>query len=292
MSHLIEQIRAQFQAADDIRDVGLQTPEDIERYDDIPYGEDPVWQSLDVYRPRTYRGQTLPVIVSVHGGAWVYGNKKRYQYYCMQLALQGFAVVNFTYRLAPEFQFPASLEDTNLVIRWVFQHSAQYRLDTRRIFAVGDSAGAHILGLYTALCTDPDFASQFSFAPPADFVPTGIALNCGVYHCPHKENDLTTSLLSELLPGKGTPSELEQINVLHHVNPAFPPVFLMTAAGDFFQEDALLLAQALIHNNVPFQFHFYGDSGNILGHVFHCNIRLPAADRCNRATCDFFKELI
>lgn len=55
----------------------------------------------------------IPVIVSVHGGGWGYGDKERYQYYCMSLAQQGFAVVNFSYRLASKYKFPAPLEDTN-----------------------------------------------------------------------------------------------------------------------------------------------------------------------------------
>lgn len=63
---------------DNIRDAGLSTPAGIERFDDIVYGTDPKTQSLDVYRPRSEKGKKLPVIVSVHGGGWVYGDKERY----------------------------------------------------------------------------------------------------------------------------------------------------------------------------------------------------------------------
>ena len=109
-------VRKAFAAGDMVRDAGLKTPEDVKRFDDIVYGEDKVWQSLDVYRPKaTNIEEKLPVIVSVHGGGWVYGDKEGYQYYCMSLAQRGFAVVNFSYRLAPESKFPASIIDTNLV---------------------------------------------------------------------------------------------------------------------------------------------------------------------------------
>ena len=123
MSAYSEEIRAKFKAFDDIRDAGLTTPEEIERFDDIQYGADDTWQVLDVYRRKDARGKKLPVIVSVHGGGWVYGDKERYQYYCMDLAMRGFAVVNFTYRLAPEHKFPAPLEDTNLVMSWIMEHA-------------------------------------------------------------------------------------------------------------------------------------------------------------------------
>ena len=101
MSETSDLFRKLFKEGDDIRDAGLSTPDDIVRYDNILYGEEPAWQVLDVYRPGNAAGDKLPVIIDVHGGAWVYGDKERYQYYCMNLAQMGFAVVNFTYRLAP-----------------------------------------------------------------------------------------------------------------------------------------------------------------------------------------------
>ena len=81
MSKASDTVRIEFKKNDDIRDAGLTTPEDILRYDDIVYGTDPKWQSLDVYRPKAAERKKLPVIVSVHGGGWVYGDKERYQFY-------------------------------------------------------------------------------------------------------------------------------------------------------------------------------------------------------------------
>ena len=102
MSELSDKIRSEFKKADDERDALMNTPEDIERWDNIVYGhDDREMQRLDVYRPKQAQGEDLPIIISVHGGARMYGDKERYQYYCMSLAQRGFAVVNFTYRLAP-----------------------------------------------------------------------------------------------------------------------------------------------------------------------------------------------
>lgn len=94
MVRISDIIRAEFAEGDNKRDAGLKTPENIVRYDDIIYGTESKWQKLDVYRPKDAMGK-LPVIVSVHGGGWVYGDKERYQFYCMDLAERGFAVVNF-----------------------------------------------------------------------------------------------------------------------------------------------------------------------------------------------------
>ena len=118
-------IRREFKKGDDIRDAGLTAPDDVIRYKDIAYGKDSAMQVLDVYRPKDTEG-SLPVIVSVHGGGWVYGDKELYQYYCMSLAQRGFAVVNFTYRLAPEYQFPAPVEDTNSVFAWILDNKDKF----------------------------------------------------------------------------------------------------------------------------------------------------------------------
>lgn len=291
MSEMSDMIRKSMKENDDVRDAGLTTPEDIVRFDDIVYGEDAGWQILDVYRPKQEKGK-LPVIVSVHGGGWVYGDKERYQYYCMSLAQRGFAVVNFTYRLAPEFKYPASLEDTNLVFTWVLHHAEEYGFDLSHIFAVGDSAGAHNLGLYAAICTNGDYAAAYPFDPPKGFVPTAIALNCGVYLAEtfDREDATSQNLLADYLPGRGTEAELHRITTVNHVTPAYPPVFLMTAAGDFLKDQAPVMAKKLTECNVPMVYRFYGDSSHKLGHVFHCNMKLQEAQLCNDEECEFFRK--
>lgn len=294
MSKISDRVRAEFKKGDDIRDAGLTTPENVKRCDDIIYGEDPDWQVLDVYRPKEAEGEVLPVIVSVHGGGWVYGDKERYQYYCMSLAQQGFAVVNFTYRLAPEHKFPEPIEDINLVFHWVFDHAGQYGFDTGHLFAVGDSAGAHQLSLYTAICTNPEYAKKFDFQVPDGFVPTAIALNCGTYRLVMDGSlgERKEELLAEYLPHGGTDDEIEMISVVNHITEAFPPVFNMTCTGDFLQAQALILEQTLIEKQIPHEFHFYGDAQHELGHVFHCNMKLEEAARCNREECEFFRRFL
>ena len=81
MSATSDTVRKMFKEGDDVRDAGLTTPDDIARIDNIRYAEDDPCQLLDIYRPSDAAGERIPVIVSVHGGGWVYGDKERYQYY-------------------------------------------------------------------------------------------------------------------------------------------------------------------------------------------------------------------
>lgn len=293
MSAASDKMRKEWKENDAKRDAGLTTPEDIERFDDLVYGEDSVWNVLDVYRPKEAEGR-LPVIVNVHGGGWVYGDKELYQFYGMSLAQRGFAVVNFTYRLAPEHKYPAPLEDTNMVLEWMYRHQDEYGLDMDYVFMVGDSAGGHLAGLYAAICTNPACAENYRFTVPNGFKPVALGLNCGAYvpgagvvgGADDKE------LMADFLPGGGTPEELEEISVPRHVTPAFPPTFLMTAVGDFCRPQAPLLRRALEENRVPYFFRTYGDEKNPLYHVFHVTIQEEAGQKCNDDECTFFKCLM
>lgn len=298
MSGVGLRVREMFKQGDDVRDAGLTTPDDVVRFDDIAYGPEEGWQVLDVYRPREAQGQTLPVIVSVHGGAWVYGDKERYQWYCMSLAQRGFAVVNFTYRLAPEWQFPAGVEDTDAVFRWVLAHADEYGMDANHVFAVGDSAGAHMLSLYCALCTNADYAARVGVVPPEGFVPAGVALNCGAFKNEAKEKtgdpllDMFADIMAELLPEGGTDEEYALISPIDFVTEQFPPAYVMTAEGDFLATDALPMVAKLMEKNVEVAFHYYRSPERVLGHVFHCNMRLDEAACCNDDECAFFKSLM
>ena len=291
MSETSERLRLEFKQGDDIRDAGLETPADIERFDDIAYGNDPRWQILDVYRPKGRDGR-LPVIVSVHGGGWVYGDKERYQYYCMSLAQRGFAVVNFTYRLAPEHKYPAQMEDVNAAFRWVMVHAGEYGLDTGHLFAVGDSAGAHMLALYACACTNPEYAKTYPFRIPEGLRFSAISLACGVYDAGPEGGSLNNELMADLMPGGGTREEMEWIKPINHLTPDFPPTFAFTATGDYLNAQTPLLVEALRQNDVPFNFRLFGDRNHRLGHVFHCDMRTEDSRQCNDEQCDFFRRFV
>ena len=287
MSETSDRLRREFAQSDAVRDAGLTTPEDVLRYDDIAYGAHHM-QSLDVYRPKGAKG-SLPVIVSVHGGGWVYGDKALYQYYTMSLAQRGFAVVNFSYRLAPENRFPAQMEDIGAVFAWAEAHKAAYGLDMDNLFAIGDSAGAHLLGLYCDACTNPEYAALYAFSRPFGPTPRAISLACGVYTIAGEQD---MALMKDLFADGPTPENLALADVKRWVTSAFPETFLFTCTGDFLQEQADAMQVALRKAQVPHVLRFYGDEAHALGHDFQCDMRSEAARRCNDEQCAFFRRML
>ena len=271
------------------RNEGLTTPENVRRFDDVRYGDDER-HVLDVYRPKDRAGK-LPVIVSIHGGGWVYGNKEIMQYYCMSLAEHGFAVVNFNYRMAPAHKHPTPLEDANRVFGWVLEHADGYGFDAENVFALGDSVGANILGLYCCLCADPAYAEALGITPPDGFMPKAVALNSGLYRLVRGEEDLLDSLAEAYFPAGGTDEEYGSIDLNRLVTASFPPTFVMTAPGDFLTGQAAPFYERLRALGVAAEYHSYGDREEPLKHVFHIDIKLAAARKCNADECAFFSRI-
>lgn len=100
----------------------------------------------DFYKPKV-EGKA-PVVLLVHGGGWA-ENDNRYQMggIARKLARQGFAVFNVTYRLAPDFQFPAPVDDLLEALRWLKANDDALEIDTERTAIFGYSAGGHLAEL-------------------------------------------------------------------------------------------------------------------------------------------------
>lgn len=293
MSETCDRMRIQWALSDQKRDAGLTTPAYIRRYDDIPYGPDPEWNVLDVYRSR-YASGKLPVILLVHGGGWFYGCKELYQFYGMELARRGFAVVNYSYRLAPENRFPACLEDAVSVAVWIMENAERYRLDTGNIFAVGDSAGGHILGMLCAYLTDPEYRKHFAFRVPEGFTLRGIGMNCGIYRIFDEQGNVMNpddlDRMKDLLPEDSEGGMRALLEVTNYVNADFPPAYIMTCEGDFLRAQGPLLQEAYRMAGAESELHIFGSKEQPLYHVFHVTVQELEGQRCNDEECAFFRR--
>lgn len=289
--HPYKTIRVDWAKSDADRDAEKSTPDDIERFDDILYGEDEVWQILDVYRPKNSDG-SLPVIINVHGGAWVYGNKDIYQYYCMSLAKEGYAVVNFSYRLAPENKFPTMLEDINAVINWMFVNSNKYGFDMNNVYGVGDSAGAHLLALYCCFITNFELEQKFDFEKPESFSMNAVALNCGAYDfLTFKDGELELDKFAKYaMPQGGSKEDIDLFTVKNYLSIDFPPAFVMTASHDFLKEQAPTFVTELKKYDIEYKYVLYEIEGEELSHIFHVDIANENAIKCNKDECEFFNQ--
>lgn len=112
---------------------------------------------LDVFTPVPSAGKRQPVLVFVHGGAFVAGNRRAgpaspfYDNVMLWAVHHGLVGVNMTYRLAPQDPWPAGPQDIGQALRWVQQNIAQRGGDPSRVFLFGHSAGAAHVAAYVAM---------------------------------------------------------------------------------------------------------------------------------------------
>ena len=272
------------------RDRAIPLPEGITCCRNIPYGCHHNANQLDVYYPND-TADPLPTIVSIHGGGYVYGNKEIYRRYGMDLARRGFAVVNFNYRLAPKWRFPAPLEDTNTVMEWICENARRYHLDPTRIFLVGDAAGAQLASQYAAIVTNSEYAALFHFQVPGITI-RALGLNCGMYDMAKNAALPRQGIYLDYL-GKELPADDPRFRVLEAITEAYPPAFIATAHNDFLREEAEPMYAFLTEKGIDAQWHCYGSpEKKEVGHVFHVNIALPDAITCNDHECRFFRKYL
>ncbi len=152
----------------DIKNIASQTePEGIKRIYDIAYIDDghPLHR-LDVYYPENTEGK-LPVIIDIHGGGWMYGNKELNRIYCLNLAKRGYTVFNMSYRLVPEVTVYDQLKDVMAAIDYIAKHLEDYPCDADNIMLTGDSAGGMLASYAAALLTGEKLREIFGTAAPA-----------------------------------------------------------------------------------------------------------------------------
>lgn len=114
---------------------------------DVPYADHSNAQKLDIYIP-TAGKEPYPVIVVLHGGGWLYGDKKEYlQFPFLEALDRDYAVVCVNYRLSDEGKFPHQIYDCKAAIRYIRANAKKYHLDGDHIGVWGASAGGYLAAL-------------------------------------------------------------------------------------------------------------------------------------------------
>lgn len=126
-------------------------PRDVDVLTDVVYGTGggrPL--KLDIIRPKNLPSAPMPVLVWIHGGAWMAGNKRSGVGLLAPFAKRGYFCAAIEYRFSQEALFPAQIEDCKCAIRYLRAHAEEYRIDPNRIGVWGASAGGHLAALLGA----------------------------------------------------------------------------------------------------------------------------------------------
>lgn len=128
-------------------------------------GDGHAMHRLNVCLPETARG-VLPLIVDIHGGAWVFGDKDLNLNLCMHLAAKGYCVVAPSYRLVPEVTLDEQIKDIFSALDFAAKHAEEWGADASQTMLTGDSAGGHLSSLALCICLDDALAKRYGVTPP------------------------------------------------------------------------------------------------------------------------------
>jgi acetyl esterase/lipase len=187
-------------------------------------------QTLDLYIPRAAVTRPLPVAMYVHGGGMTAGDKSDLNpMFLGALASAGYAVVSVNYRLAPQFKFPAQVEDVKCAIRYLRAKAPRYGLNGREIFAFGTSVGGQLVAL--AALTGPH--SAFDVGPyatePSNL--TAVADMFGPANLTERASGFTPSGIQQVF-GTNDHPDLVLASPTHFVAPNSPPILLIQGVDD------------------------------------------------------------
>jgi acetyl esterase/lipase len=192
---------------------------------------------LDVYRPRA-GVEGAPVVLQIHGGAWVIGDKGQQGLPLMlHLAAEGWVCVANNYRLSPRATFPDHLVDCKLALHWVREHIAEYGGNPDFVVVTGGSAGGHLAALVALTANDPVFQPGFE---GADTSVSACVPFYGVYDLAdvfegRRGPARASRRFERMLMGTTVADDraaFEQASPIHHVSEDDPPFFVIHGAND------------------------------------------------------------
>jgi acetyl esterase len=228
-----------------------------------------------IYTPRKLRKTNglAPCLVFFHGGGWVIGNLDTHDVVCRKLAEEGeLIVISVDYRLAPEHKFPAAVDDSIIVTKWIAANAAELGIDPSGLVVGGDSAGGNLAAVVSLAARDdggPDIAGQLLIYPSTDM---------SRKHASHKETEtsilLTHSVIvwflnhylgdADIADWRASPARAKSLASL-------PPAYVLTVGGDPLRDEgdeyAARLKEAgvrVTYRHFAGQFHGFFTMGKLL----------------------------
>lgn len=114
-------------------------------HENISMGKiDGIELSINIAFPEKNAVKPRPVLLMIHGGGFISGDKSTKNKQIIKFSKRGFVSASAMYRLSPKYRFPAAIDDIKLAVRFLKANAAKYHIDPDRIIVSGSSAGSYL----------------------------------------------------------------------------------------------------------------------------------------------------
>ncbi len=264
---IFNKMREDFQRLTEARARNFKFPDDVVRIRDIGYDKKCPERRMDVYRPDD-TSRKYPVIVNVHGGGLVMGNKEFNTYFCAQLARLGFIVFSVEYRLIPDTEIYGQWDDVSRAMDFVSEIAPAFDGDISNVYMVGDNAGALLIVYALALQKNRRFASTANVKPSTKLNVNAIALISGMFYT--TRIDGIGLFMANSIWGK----DFRKRGIRRFTDPGYsgiakhlPPCYLISGESDNLLHYTMNFADALSAEGVDRRVCIFHE-GELLGHAF------------------------
>ena len=246
----------------------LSLPDNIEIKTNIKYSNDDcLAHRLDIYRPKDKTNEILPVIINIHGGGLLLGNKEFNKYFCAEISSLGFMVYSIEYRLVPDCNFFDQLDDVSRAMDYINSRIISDNGDPYHIYGTADSGGACLL-LYAVAMQKSKSLEQATNIKASIINLKALAFISGMFYT--TKFDKIGLFLPSYLYGK----KYKKSIFAPYLNPENPeiissllPCYLVTSHNDFLQNYTLNFEKALTNYNIPHKLDNYPKNSE-LTHAF------------------------
>lgn len=238
--------RSDFEKSMEEREQKFTFPAGVKCTENIAYMDDGnAAHRLDLYRPDNADGQTLPIIINVHGGGLLLGNKEFNKYFCALLCKKGFLVYSIEYRLIPDCMIYDQFRDVFRAMDYVKEHAKADGGDLEHVYMVGDSGGACLI-MYTNAIQNDIRIARAAGVRPSELHVNALGLISGMFYT--TKFDKIGMFLPKFLYGQ----DYKKRAFVPYVNPenrelidALAPVGLVTSHNDYLRRYTIRFEKAL-----------------------------------------------
>lgn len=284
-----------------------QAPSDYQQLKkEVSVQKDLTYESLlpsnkyDLLRPKG--SKKVPVIIWIHGGGYVGGQKSDTEIYATMLASRGFAVANMDYSLAPTNRYPSPLIQVSDLYHELAKNAKAYNLDMSQIIVAGDSAGGQIAAQYTTIQLDKSYSKQVNLPqdiPAKNLV--GTVLLCTPFSLEALTQESSSIILDYFVKKIGwaytgtsnwEDSEMvKEADLLTVVKKPFPKTFIADGNTFSFADQGKAFAKVLKDSGSDVTTVFYDETDTELMHEYQFDLSLKESQETFKKLTQFLEEV-